>query len=186
MPAVLQPAEHDAEEQDRQREADREAEFPRHRRGDVAAVDGELAAEQKRQGRRRQARRPRETHPGEAPERPGRNRQAQQPQDGHQLERDVVRDDVGQDGDADDRARKVEREGGEAVVPIGRPTGDPQVWQQAGLDVGGQPHVGAHVAAGGGGVLEQLRRLELFKSEDHARGDHHEGDDRFAVGDPTS
>ena len=76
---------------------------------------------------------------------------------------------------------EVVGEGRKAVVPVGRPAGDTQVRQQAGLDVGGQPDVGAHVPAGRRGVLEQLGRLQLLEGEHHARRHHDEGDDAFAV-----
>ena len=42
-----------------------------------------------------------------------------------------------------------------------------------------QEDVGARVAAGDGGVTEQVGRLELDKSENDAGDDNHEGDERL-------
>ncbi len=181
VPAVLEAPGDQPQEHQGDGEADREAELPGHRRRDVAAVDGELPPEKIREGGQGEAGRTGKAQPGQPPEPPRRDWQGQQAGNGDQLEGNVVRDDVGQQGDGNDGAREIKRQGGKAVVPVGCPAGKPQVGQQAGLDIGGQPDVSAHVAPRRGCVLEQLRRLQLLEREDHTRRHHDEGDHRLAV-----
>ena len=126
---------HQTEEDQRQREADREAELPGHRRRDVAPVDVvHVVEEQVGDRRHRQARRPGKPHAGQAAERIGGEGQGDQAQDGHQLEGDVVRDDVREERDPHDRAREVVRQRREALVPVGRPSRQAEVGQQGALD----------------------------------------------------
>ena len=90
--AVVETAGDDTEEEQGQGEADGEAELAGHGGGDVAAVDGELAAEEVREGGGGETRRARKPQPGQPTEGPGGHRQGQQADHGDQLEGDVVRE----------------------------------------------------------------------------------------------
>ena len=89
---------------------------------------------------------------------------------------------VGEDGLADVEARidhhhqqrrdhHVEREGGEAGVPVVGPPGQPQFADEDVPQVGGRPYVGSEVASGGGGVGEPEPGPQV---DDHEPDDRHE------------
>ena len=69
------------------------------------------------------------------------------------------------------REHHVELVRGEAGVPVARPARELAVGQQVVAQVGGAPHVGAHVAAGRRGVREQQVGLQVPEHERDAR--HH-------------
>ena len=183
VPAGVEAAGHDAEEQQGERQADREGELPGQRRGDVPAVDRERPVEEERHRDHRQQRRSREAHAGQAPEGVGGQREGDQAEDGDQLEGHPVGQDQVEGDHHQGGKREVEVVGGEAVVPVGRPAGDAAVGQEVVAQVVGAPHVGAGVAAGRRRVRQQQRRLQLEQHEQHRRPDDAEGDDRLR-GDP--
>ena len=162
------PCQH-AEEQQRQREADREAVLPRQGRRDVAAVDRPRAVEQERQRGHREQGRARERQAEQSAHHVGAQRHAHDPEHRDELHRDAVGQHDVQQHDQQRRGQHVELVGGEAGVPVGRPAGEPPVRQQVVAEVGGAPHVGAHVAARRGGPREQQVRVELREHEGRAR-----------------
>ena len=164
-----------------QREGDREGELAGHRRLEVAAVDAEALVEGERQPGEGEQLGQRVAEPGHPTERPARDREQHQPADRHQLEGDPVR----QDGvDGDDRQRRehhVEAVGGHPAVPVHRPPVELPVGQQHVTQVGGTPHVGAHVAAGRRVVDEdQVVAREEVDDLHHDDRAHGEGDRRGA------
>jgi len=165
--AGLQAAGDDPQVDQRQGEADGEGELARHRRGDVAAVDREAAVEEEEDRGRGQHRRAREPQPGQLAEGPGRRRHEHDPADHDQLEGHRIRQDDVQGEDRQERHHHVEVEGGGPGVPVGRPAAEPPVGQEVVPQVGARPDVGAHVAAGGGGVAEDELGVQLGEGEGH-------------------
>ena len=85
---------HDAEEDERHRQPEREGVLPRHGRVEVAAVDGEGLVEQERQGEDGEDRGPGPLHARQTSERPRRDGKGDRAEDGDELEGDVEGDDV--------------------------------------------------------------------------------------------
>ncbi len=84
-----------------------------------------------------------------------------------------------QQHDEQRRQHHVELVRGEAGIPGPGPPGDLPVRQQVVTQEGRTPHVGAHVAAGGGGVAQQQVRLQVPHHEPDAGGDDDHVDDRL-------
>ena len=74
------------------------------------------------------------------------------------------------------RDREVELAGREPREPVRRPPGDPPVRQEVVLQVGREPDVRPHVAAVGGRVPQQQRRVELPEHDHAARDDDHDAE----------
>ncbi len=102
----------------------------------------------------------------------GTDRERDGPDRGDQLERDVVGQEEVEEDDHQRRERKVELPGRKAREPVRGPAGDPPRRQEMVPEVGGEPDVGAHVAAVGGRVAEQQARVELVQDQQAARQEH--------------
>ena len=98
---------------------------------------------------------------GQPAESPGAHGQGERPEHGDDLESDVVAHHrVDQNGDQTGQ-REVEGVEGKAVVPARVPPGESAVGEQLGLHESGHGHVRPGVTAGGGGVGQQQRGMEL-------------------------
>ena len=159
-----------------------------HKTGDGDQLEGDAVGNGDDQHHGRSGRRPsrQASPPDQFPESAGgAGRQAAHPEPGH-----------GHRGQAsDDRDRQahpgldhyhqqrrdhhVEGEGREARVPVLGPAGEPQIPQQHVPQIGRGPHMGAQVAAGGGGVEEPSPGSQVA---DHEQGDP---DHYHAGGDPA-
>ena len=103
--------------ENRDRQAHREGELPRHRRHHVAAVDVVGAVEEERQRHHGQERGPGEGQPPEAPGRVGGQRQRDDAGDRDHLHRHAV-------GDRHDEETPDHREGGDRAAPATRGAGE--------------------------------------------------------------
>ena len=166
-------------------QADREGELAGEGGGDVAAVDRELPGEQIRQGGGGQAGGPGKGHSGQLAESPGGDRQEDQAGHRDQLERHRVGEHDVHGDDHEHRKGEVVDEGGEPAVPVRRPSGQPEVGQQVIAQIGREPHVGAHVPAGGRRRREQVGRLQLDEDEHHGDDDDDQGDERLGPAQPA-
>ena len=174
--AGAQPAGQHAEVDERERQRDRERELARHRRRDVAAVDGERLVEEEHDRDCGEHRGRREAQPAELAERPRGDGQGEHARDRHELECEPVGQDDVEDDHSQRRDDHVELVGGEAGVPVGRPAREAEVRQQVVAQVRRRPDVGTHVAAGRRAVREQQVGMELRQREDHGADHDPEGD----------
>jgi len=172
-PAGAQPVGQQTEAQHGERERDRERVLAGHRGLHVAAVDLEALVEEERQPGHREQLGDRMTERSEATEGPAGRREQHQAGDGDELERHPVRE---QDVECDDRQRRdhhVEAVQGQPAVPVHAPPRELEVRQEVVAQERRRPHVGAHVAARGRGVVEHqvAARRQRVEVDDHHHDD---------------
>ena len=102
----------------------------------------------------------------------------ERPAHGHELEGDVVVQEQVEERDHQVREREVVHPHREPGVPVGRPTGEPALPEPVLLQEPRHPHVGAHVAAVGGRVPEQVAEREVAQAPVVARREDREHDER--------
>ncbi len=155
MAAGTEPGGHHAQEHKGERETEREGELPGQGGQEIAAVDGEARFEQKGQGGRGQATRPRITQTGQASKHPRRQGQGQRAEYRHQLEGDVITHDAVEQHGEQTWQREVEGVHREAVVPARIPASQVAVGEKVRLQELGQQHMRTRIAAGCGGGGQQ-------------------------------
>ncbi len=174
VPACAQTGRHHPEEEQGEGEREGERELAGECREQVAPVDREARLEEEGERGRREAPGARVAQPCQPTEGESADREQQCSEDGDQLEGDVVgHHRVKADGDQA-REREVEGVEREAVVPARIPAGELAVGEQVGLEEGGQCHVRPGVAAGGCGVCDEQRGVELAE-RDHDHPEHRDG-----------
>ena len=171
--AGLEPSRQHAQEQHGEGERDGERELAGQRGRDVAAVDGERPVEQVGGAAHGQQGGSRERQAAQAPEGPQRHGQADHAADHDELEGDPVGDQEADQGDGQPGQDHVELVGGEPVVPVRRPAGQPTMGEQVVAEERRAPHVATHVAARRGVVGQDVARAQLHEDEGHA-GRHHQ------------
>ena len=175
--AGLQATREQPEAEHAQRQRDGERELPRHRALHVAAVDREaLVEEEDHPGERHQFRH-RILEIRQATEAPAAERQGDQAEDHHDLHRNAIRQDDVERHDHQRRDDHVEAVHRKARVPVVAPPAELEVGQQVTTQERRAHHVRAHVAAGGGVVLEHevevhdLHHRPGATADDDQRGD---------------
>jgi len=167
--AGLERADEHAEAEHAERERDGERELPRHRRGDVAAVNRETLVEEKHRAGHHEQLRQREGEPRQARKEPRAHGQGEEARHRHELQRDAVRQHDVENEDEDCRHHHVEAVDRQTGVPVVAPAGEPQRREQVVAQIRRAVDVGAHVAAGRCVVAEDERWLQ--REEHHQRGE---------------